>query len=356
MLLARVAEQLYWAGRYVERAGLTARVVNEHTHLLVDLPTSVPLTWEPLLAVPALRAEFDASYPAPDEPHVVAFLLADRDNPASVLTSVMQARTNVRTAREVLPREAWQAINDLYLYVTSHHTDGVGRRSRGRFLDRVIGDVQRFAGIVGTSMSRDAAYHFLRLGRHVERADMTSRVLDVRAVALLSGADRIPLASNVAGAAAAAGATGAAGGPTGNGTPAARRNGRAPIVHDEVQWAAVLRTLSGLEAYYRRGLAPVSGHATVDFLLCDPDFPGSVRHCLDEASAVLTELPRSDASRAATSTALRSLLELVDAPLDQLHDGLDRLKGTIAALHDQVEATYFPPPLPSSVEMSNHSE
>jgi uncharacterized alpha-E superfamily protein len=94
----------------------------------------------------------------------------------------------------------------------------------------------------------------------------------------------------------------------------------------------------------------------VDFLLCDPDFPGSVRHCLDEASAVLTELPRSDASRAATSTALRSLLELVDAPLDQLHDGLDRLKGTIAALHDQVEATYFPPPLPSSVEMSNHSE
>jgi uncharacterized alpha-E superfamily protein len=331
MLLARVAEQLYWAGRYVERAELTARVVNEHTHLLVDLPTSVPLTWEPLLAVPALRDEFDASYPAPDEPHVVAFLLADRDNPASVLTSVMQARGNVRSAREVLPREAWQAINDLYLYVTSHHTDGVGRRSRGRFLDRVIGDVQRFAGIVGTSMSRDDAYHFLRLGRHVERADMTSRVLDVRAVALLSGPDLIPLATG-------------------------RKNGRAPIVHDEVQWAAVLRTLSGLEAYYRRGLAPVSGHATVDFLLCDPDFPGSVRHCLNEAAAVLTELPRSDASRAATGTAQRTLQQLVEEPLDRLHDGLGRLKDTIAALHDQVEATYFPPPLPSSVEMASRTE
>jgi hypothetical protein len=119
----------------------------------------VPLTWEPLLAVPGLRPEFDAAYPAPDEPHVVTFLLADRDNPVSVLSTVMAARTNVRTAREVMPREAWQAINDLYLYVTSHHTDGVGRRSRGRFLERVIGEIQRFASIVSSTMSARSPAH-----------------------------------------------------------------------------------------------------------------------------------------------------------------------------------------------------
>ena len=335
MLLARVAEQLYWAGRYVERAEVTARVVNEHTHLLVDLPTSVPLTWEPLLAVPGLQHEFDAAYPAPDEPHVVTFLLADRDNPVSVLSTVMAARNNVRTAREVMPREAWQAINDLYLYVTSNHTDGVARRSRGRFLERIIGEIQRFAGIVSSTMSRDDAYHFLRLGGHVERADMASRVLDVRAVALLGGLDLATV-----------------GGET-------REDGiDVPIVHDEVQWAAVLRTLSGLQAYYRRGLAPVSGHATVDFLLCDPDFPGSIRHCLDEVITVLTELPHADASRTATRATLRTLDRLVAAPLDELHAGLVGLQVAIAALHEQIEASYFPPPplpSPSQTQAPTHA-
>jgi uncharacterized alpha-E superfamily protein len=323
MLLARVAEQLYWAGRHVERAEVTARVVNEHTHLLVDLPTSVPLTWEPLLAVPGLREEFDAAYPAPDEPHVVHFLLADRENPVSVLSTVMAARTNVRNAREVLPREAWQAINDLYLYVTSHHTDGVGRRSRGRFLERVIGDIQRFAGIVAATMCRDDAYHFLALGRHVERADMVSRVLDVRAVALLGG----PELTTVEGETRDDGAD-------------------VPIVHDEVQWAAVLRTLSALEAYYRRGLAPVSGHASVDFLLCDPDFPGSIRFCLDEVLTVLAGLPEADANRMAAHATLRTLDRLVTAPLDDLHTGLVGLQVAVGSLHDQIEASYFPPPPP----------
>jgi uncharacterized alpha-E superfamily protein len=336
MLLARVAEQLYWAGRYVERAEVTARVVNEHTHLLVDLPTSVPLTWEPLLAVPGLRSEFDAAYPGPDEPHVVGFLLADRDNPVSVLSTVMAARSNVRSAREVLPREAWQAINDLYLYVTSHHTDGVGRRSRGRFLERVIGDIQRFTGIVTGTMSRDDAYHFLLFGRHVERADMVSRVLDVRAVALLEGWPS-------------------------HGHDLADVD--VPIVHDEVQWATVLRTLSGLEAYYRRGLAPVSGHATVHFLLCDPDFPGSIRYCLDGVLTVLAGLPHADAGRTATHATLRTLDRVVAAPLDGLHAGLEGLQVAIAALHEQIEASYFPPPPPSSpdddpvgIEMAGRSE
>jgi uncharacterized alpha-E superfamily protein len=352
MLLARVADQLYWAGRYVERAEITARVVNEHTHLLVDLPTSVPLTWEPLLAVPGLRSEFDAAYPAPDEPHVVSFLLADRENPVSVLSTVMAARNDVRTAREVMPREAWQAINDLYLYVTGNHTDGVGRRSRGRFLGRVIGEIQRFTGIVDGTMSRDDAYHFLRLGRYVERADMVSRVLDVRAVALLGG---LGLGSSTV-----EGATGATG---------ATRDGRSdvPIVHDEVQWAAVLRTLSGLEAYYRRGLAPVSGQATVDFLLCDPDFPGSIRYCLGGVGTMLAGLPNADPGRTATGAALRSLDRLVAAPLDGLHAGLMEVQVAIAALHEQIEASYFPPPPllppppspddePVGIEMSGRSE
>jgi len=311
MLLSRVAEHLYWAARYLERAEDTARVIGEHTHLLVDLPTSVPLTWEPLLAVTGSGVAFGERYPAPDEQNIITFLLADRDNPSSVVSSVVAARENLRTTREVLPREAWQALNDLYLYATSHHTEAVDRRSRGRFLDKVIGECQRFVGIVSGTMSRDEAYQMLRLGRHIERADMTSRVLDVRAVALLAQSADVD-----EGAAA----------------------------HDEVQWAAVLRSLSGLQAYHRRRRAPAAGHPTVTFLLRDPDFPGSIAHCLTEVEAVVGGLPRSQAVDMAARSAMRTLVTVANGPLDALHSGLDEVQVAIAAVHDELQATYFPPP------------
>jgi uncharacterized alpha-E superfamily protein len=310
VLLSRVAEQLYWGARYVERAEGTARVVAEHTHLLVDLPTSVPLTWEPLLAVTGARAEFDARYPSAAERHVIAFLLADRDNPSSVLSCIVAARENLRSAREVLPREAWQALNDLYLYATSHHSEAVDRPRRGRFLDKVVAECRRFAGILAGAMSRDEAYLMMCVGRHVERADMTSRVLDVRAVALLDGADDT------------------------DGTPR----------HDEVQWAAVLRSLSALQAYHRRRRGPATGHPTVAFLLRDPDFPGSIAHCLAEVEALAAGLPRAEAVDMAARSALRTLVAVANAPLDRLHTGLDHVQQAIAAVHDEVEATYFPPP------------
>ena len=299
LLLARVAEQLYWAARYVERAEMTARVVSEHTHLLVDLPTSVPLTWEPLLDVPGVSRDGARS-----EREVVAFLLADPDNPSSVLASVVSARANLRSTREMLSREAWEALNNLYLYVTSHHSEGIDRWSRGRFLDRVIAEAQRFNGILAGTMSRDATYQFLRLGRSIERADMTCRVLDARAVPLLQS-------------------TGGA--------------------HAEVQWAALLRSLSALQAYYQRGLAPVAGLPAVELVLRDPDFPGSIGHCLAEVAAVLAELPRSEAPAAAAKSARRSLADVAPQPTGWLHDGLVLLRAALAAVHDEVHTTFFPP-------------
>jgi|SoiMethySBSTD1v2_1073268.scaffolds.fasta_scaffold19504_4 uncharacterized alpha-E superfamily protein len=311
MLLSRVAEHLYWAARYLERAESTARVIGEHTHLLVDLPVSVPLTWEPLLAVTGSRVLFADRYPTADERSIITFLLADRENPSSVVSSIVAARENMRTTREVVPREAWQALNDLYLYATSHHTEAVDRRSRGRFLEKVIASCQRFTGILSSAMSRDEAYQMLRLGRHVERADMTSRVLDVRAVALLAQIDEHD-----------------------DGSP----------VHDEVQWTSVLRSLSGLQAYHRRRRGPVTGHPTVTFLLRDPDFPGSIAHCLAGVEAVAAGLPRSQGVDMAARSAVRTLVTVANGPLASLHQGLDDIQVAIAGVHDEVRATYFAPP------------
>ena len=112
--------------------------------------------------------------------------------------------------------------------------------------------------------------------------------------------------------------------------------------HDEVQWAAVLRSLSALQAYHRRRRGPVTGHPTVAFLLRDPDFPGSIAHCLAEVEDLAAGLPRAAAVDAAARSAMRTLVAVANAPLDRLHDGIDDVQEALAAVHDEVEATYFP--------------
>ena len=243
MLLSRVAENLYWAARYLERAENTARIVREHTNLIIDLPTSVPLTWEPLLAILGGREQFDAEHGAADELSIVRYLVSDRSNAGSILMSVEQAREDLRTCREVVPREAWQSVNDLYLYVASHHRDGVARPSRSRFLERIVTESLRTEGFVLSTMSRDEAYEFVRLGRTIERADMTTRVLDVSAGSLMD--------------------TQAEGGGQ----------------YEDVQWMSVLRSLSALQMYHRTTRLPVEGPAALRFLLLDAAFPRSVMCC-----------------------------------------------------------------------------
>jgi uncharacterized alpha-E superfamily protein len=318
MLLARVAEDLYWAARYLERAEDTARIVLEHTNLLVDLPTSVPLTWEPLLAIVGTDEDFAARYARADEASIIEFLVAAEDHPASLVGCVAQAREDLRVTRQVLPREVWEAVNDLHLYVASHHAEGVSRPSRNRFLNRVIAECHRTVGILVGTMSRDDAYEFLRLGRNLERADMTTRVLDVRAAQLLGALD-----------------------------------GRS--AHDDVQWASVLRSLSAQQMFHRTVRRPVDGPSTVRFLLTDAAFPRSVAHCLAEMTHSLEAIAvhtartvESDGREPEGLTALvasaRARLRIeaaaaVDGPA--LREVVDRIQIALAALHDAIAARHF---------------
>jgi uncharacterized alpha-E superfamily protein len=310
MLLSRVAENLYWAARYLERAEDTARIVREHTNMIIDLPTSVPVTWEPLLAITSTRETFDRSYGSADEMSIVRFLVADRGNSSSILMSLEQAREDFRTCREVLPREVWQAVNDLYLYVMSHHLEGVARRSRSRFLERVIGESLRTAGFLGSTMSRDEAHEFLRLGRALERADMTTRLLDVRAGSLM--------------------------------TPVGDDGDQ----HDDVQWMSVLRSVSALQMYHRATKRPVEGPATLQFLLMDEAFPRAVTCCLADVAESLGRLPHAELSLLACAEARRMLagaqLDELDGP--GLHEFVDGLQIAIGVIHDRVMATYVRAP------------
>jgi uncharacterized alpha-E superfamily protein len=303
VLLARVAEDLYWAGRYLERAEDTARIVREHTNLIVDFPVSVPLTWEPLVAVAGTLPE---TMGEPNETEIVTLLVSDRSHPPSIAFCVERARENLRTCREVIPQEFWTTVNDLHLYVTSHRDEGVDRRSRSRFLTAVIAESQRAVGILGGVMSTDEAYEMLRLGRTIERADMTTRVLDVRAVALLE---------------------------TGAGQLA------------DVQWGGVLRSLSALQMYHRTRFEPVEAAAVVDFLLHDANFPRSVRCCVEKVASSIARLPDPERAAQAARSAIERLEHgpaLLDNPA-VLRTELDALQVLIANLSAQLTEAYFRP-------------
>jgi uncharacterized alpha-E superfamily protein len=303
VLLSRVAEDLFWAARYLERAENTARIIREHTNLIVDFPVSAPLTWEPLAVVAGTVIDPEVVH---SEVQIVASLVSDADNPASITFCVERARENLRTCREVIPQEFWLTVNDLHLYVGSHADEGVDRRSRNRFLSRVIGEAQRAVGILGGVMSRDHAYEMLRLGRTIERADMTTRVLDVRAVSLLE---------------------------TGEGQLG------------DVQWGAVLRSLSALQMFHRTRPEPVEAGPVVDFLLHDRDFPRSVRCCLDKVASSIARLPASDRVSPAAAAAIdrfeHGVREFVDPKA--LRVELDTIQSVIADLSDRLSAAYFRP-------------
>lgn len=315
MLLSRVADLLYWGARYLERAEDTARVVRSYTELMIDLPIEVGSTWEPLLSVAGSRDHFEEHHPdlGVGEIDVIRFLVADQTNPGSIVSSVMQARENLRSTREVLPRDVWQAVNDLSLYMGGNAASGVERRSRSRVLQRIIADCQRVDGVMSTLMSRDEAYELWRLGQAVERADMTTRVVGVRAAALLAGAS-----------------------PGSNGKVADR-------IHDDVQWMGLLRSVSALQMYQRTTRGPIVAVFAVRFLLFDPMFPRSVASCVARIREALERLPKPDFTLYAADR-LEAVMAAVRFSTDDgpsLDAAMDVVQVALAELNDRVTAAFF---------------
>ena len=307
MLLSRVAENVYWAGRYLERAETTARLVHVHTELYLDLPLSHGVGWSPLLAVTGSAETFDESYSAATEENVVGFLTSDAKNPGSVITSVDAARSNLRATRNLLPPSTWEAINEMHQWVTETADDAVSRRSRMAWTDDVIKRCHLISGSMASTMCRDELYSFMDVGRHLERADMTTRVLDVQAGVLTQGA----------------------------GPNLAR--------YADVTWMSVLRSLAADQMFRRSSLGVLSGSAALRFLLQDPTFPRSVDRCLTEIARALLELPgQGDAM--AGSAEVAATLE--DADPDALatgglHEFVDGLQEGLGSIHDAIGAAYF---------------
>ncbi len=311
-MLARVVENVYWLSRYLERAENTARIIGVNTNLLLDLPGGIAPGWLPLVDISGNRAEFDTHFKDKptrgEEREVVHFLIADKSNPGSICSSLHSARENARTLREILPTEAWELLNEFFAEFTRDLSTGINKRTRFEFLKRIVVTLQTLDGMLDGTMNRNDAYIFSTLGRNLERADMTSRIVDVRSAQLLPAE-----------------------------TPELR-----PF--ETVQWMSVLKSLSGYQMYRLKMRTRVRRADVLQFLLRDDQFPRSCQFCLMQLERSLHELPRSEGVLDVLSGAARFIEQAPLLTLDQpgLHELIDNLQLHINNVHNMIAEFYFP--------------
>jgi uncharacterized alpha-E superfamily protein len=310
-MLSRVAETMYWLGRQVERAENAARIVAVNANLLLDLPRGIAPGWRPLVDITGANALFERHYPDYDEHHVLRFLLGDECNPGAVLSALAAARENCRTIRDIVPREGWEQLNELYLDAREGLAEGLTKGGRHAYLKRVILGCQTIAGLLSGTMLHDQGYDFLRLGRHLERADMTTRIVDVRSAWLL---------------------------------PAETRELRPYVT---IQWVSVLKSMTGYQMYRRSEQVRVQRGPVLRFLFQSSAFPRSVNHCCERMRASLRRLPRNEVALRVTGRLSRKLLgtEVQRLTQSELHGFVDDLQQDIGDLHGEVAGTWFPPGL-----------
>ena len=310
-MLSRVAENLYWLGRYLERAENTARFINGTTLVLLDLPRDASFGWDILLKVAGLDHLFNERHPGlrqPDEDSIVCFLVEDESNPSSILACIHNARENARTVREVLPMELWERINSLYLYIRDNADRAkLGRGPRNEVLGGVIGRRESIIGLLTGSMSRDVAYQLIKLGRNIERADMTTRIIDV------NSAVGLPRDPTLAGVAA------------------------------ERMWISTLNALSAYQMYRRHVGVHVRPNDVVNFLMKDPRFPRTVLHCLSEIEDSLSALPEHKDAMKMVRQAWRRVdgMGLDDLKPIVLHEYLDQVQKDLGGVHQAIARQYF---------------
>jgi uncharacterized alpha-E superfamily protein len=245
-MLSRVADSIYWMSRYVERAENVARFVDVNLNLMLDSGESEQ-QWSPLVNITGDHEAFEERYKeAATRENVIQFLTFDRENPNSIISCLRAARENARSVREIISSEMWLQLNTFYLMVNSAATTGKGFHSPNEFFSEVKLASHLFSGITDATMTHGEGWHFGRLGRLLERADKTSRILDVKYFILLRSVHDV-------------------------GTPL-----------DDVQWIAVLRSASAFEMY-RKCHGRISPRAIAEFLLLNPEFPRAIRFCLSTA-------------------------------------------------------------------------
>ncbi|MGG6296691.1 alpha-E domain-containing protein [Leptolyngbya sp. AN02str] len=309
-MLSRVAESIFWLNRYVERAENIARFIDVNLILSLDSPSGTGQQWEPLVYTTGDQAFFKEHYGDATAEKVIQFLTFDTTYPNSILSCLRLARENARSVREIISSEMWEQVNDFYMLVKNASQGQISQFSP--FFTEIKMASHLFAGIMHATMSHNEGWHFGEMGRMLERADKTARILDVKYFILL------PSVRDV-------------------GTPL-----------DDLQWIALLKSASGYEMYRKRQHR-ISPKEVASFLVLDREFPRSVQFCLLQAERSLHCITGCTAGM--WSNPVERSLGRLRAELDYitieemmnqgLHEFLDQTQISLNTIGKKIHETFF---------------
>lgn len=328
-MLSRVANSLYWMVRYIERADNLSRLIEVNGQLLLDHERldseRLRAFWKPIILATGDDELFSELYSDAGSAEVIRYLTDDRKNPNSIVSSIAQARENARMVRDQLSEELWEELNGLYLFINSRDGEILLATDPTRFYETIRRATFTFHGIAAASIARSEAWEFMDLGRHLERADKTTRFLDITSFLPES---EVP------------------------------ENGAATF-----HWTAILRSCGALGAFRTEHRGQPSAASVVDLLMFSRDFPRSVRFCVDRIDRNLHRIsgaPRGTYTNEAERAAGRLLAELSYGSTDEvlesgLHGYLDRVQTVFNDIGDGLFRAYvFPditdarPPIPAA--------
>jgi uncharacterized alpha-E superfamily protein len=311
-MLARVADSIYWMSRYVERAENVARFIEVNLNLMLDLPPDSPQQWQPLVETTGDADAFAKRYGVAAQHSVIEFLTFDDENVNSIRSCLRAARENARSVREIISSEMWEQLNRFYLMVNAAATGTRSRTDPQELFASVRMAGHLFAGITDATMTHNEGWHFCRLGRMLERADKTSRILDVKYFLLLPAAVDVGTTS------------------------------------DDIQWAAVLRSASAFEMY-RKSHGRIVPERIVEFLLLEREFPRAIRSCLVRARDAVHAISGTPANlyqypverllgEVCSDLAYASVENVIASGL---HEYLDRLQTKMNQVGSDISETFF---------------
>lgn len=320
-MLSRVADSIFWMSRYIERAENVARFIDVNMNLTLDLGSGLDGQWAPLVYTTGDEALFKERYGESfTQDKVIEFLTSDQKNPNSILACLRQARENARAVRDMISSAMWEEINKFFLFVRRAADDKSFLQSSFDFFHSVKWSSHLVQGITDATMSHNEAWHFVRMARLLERADKTSRILDVKYFVLL------PTLADV-------------------GTPL-----------DTIQWAALLKSASALEMY-RKIHGRITPLQVADFLMLDREFARAMHFCLikaEESLLAITGSPSGTFRNVAEQRLGRLRAELdyaqINEIIDQgLHEFIDKFQVKLTQVGEAIAETFFgaspvPPP------------
>jgi uncharacterized alpha-E superfamily protein len=326
-MLSRVAGSIYWMSRYVERAENVARFIEVNLQLMLDAPAGEAQQWEPLVNTTGDHEAFTKRYGKATQQDVIHFLTFDAENPNSILSCVRAARENARTIREIISSEMWLQLNRFYLMVTAAAENWRAHHNPHEFFAEVKSASHLFNGIAAGTMTHGEPWRFFQVGSLLERADKTSRILDVKYFILLRSVQDV-------------------------GTP-----------FDDIQWAAVLRSASAFEMYRKRH-GRIAPKRVVEFLLLDREFPRAVHFCLLSARESLYAIsgtapgtyrhaPEKLLSQLCSDLSFTGVDEVIQAGV---HEYLDNLQTRMNQVAGGIFETFFAFKTPKTEKRSTQTQ